>query len=111
MELTKTQKEVYGQFKEWQKKNPGRSSYNFKNETQNKSTTINVALKKMGLDAYGESKDTGQDFNKPLRKKYTRRAMITIPVPEIVENELEKVVAFIGSSKNVVQSIRELLRS
>lgn len=94
--LSPGKRAVYEKFTEYLNKHPGES--------------VTDAGKALGLNTsyYYVAKLALHKSQKPKRK-YTRKAMQTIPVDD-TPVQSSQVIAFVGNSRSVVESIRELLK-
>lgn len=114
-ELTKTQQLYYSQWLEYKAKKPDGSVSAFRREYGiTSSSTLHHAMQKMGA-LPSQRNDVGAippQSLVPVKRTYKKSetTMLTLPV-ETIEADIEKVVAFVGSAKSVVGSIKEFLRN
>ena len=103
--LTDRQKEIFMQVEEYRKKNPEASNSKILKELHLNPSTYSAAKNRLG-----KAGSTPQlDLPIPTKRKYTRRPqMITIPVEE--PKTSSNIVAFVGDSRTVVQSVNEFLK-
>lgn len=107
-DLTDAQKNQYLPVEKYLSKNPGASVSEACSSTGSTKSTF-YSIRKMvetGIKPLSRKERESSEI-RPYKK---RVKMFTLPVEE-VSNSNDHVVAFVGSSKSVVQSVREYLRS